>query len=119
MPSTKLLAFTVLFSLAAAWLHGDGLKPGLVAVYRSAGVKASAGALVVRIDLRPGFNWGSSSPHPRLGESGFEAIWRGSLILKEDVSFLRWGAYACGSLTLEIGGRAVLRGEGADPRAWI
>src|SRR5262245_965183 len=58
----------------------EDLRPGLVAVYRSL---ADKDAVVQRIDPKPAFTLGHSSPHPRLGPGAFEAVWTGVLFLKE------------------------------------
>src|SRR5208282_5140053 len=58
----------------------EDLRPGLLAVYRSA---TDRDATLTRIDLKPSFTLGHSSVHPRLPPGPFEAVWTGVLFLKE------------------------------------
>jgi len=55
---------------------GDELRPGLLAVYRSLAAGPEEVPLT-RIDSKPSFTWGTSSPHPRIAPGPFEATWTG------------------------------------------
>lgn len=86
---------------------GD-LSPGLLAVYRSS---ADKNAVLARVDAKPAFTLGPSSPHPRLPPAPFEVTWTGVLILK-DKSPISFDAYLGGELTMEVDGVKVLQGRG-------
>src|SRR5262245_35970079 len=70
----------------------DDLRPGLLAVYRSS---ADKNAVLSRVDAKPAFTLGHSSPHPRLPPAPFEVTWTGVLILK-DKSPISFDAYLGG-----------------------
>lgn len=94
-----------------------GLRPGLVGVYRSLSSMEQARPLV-RIDSKPAFRWGKSSPHPRLAPGPFEAVWCGVIEFFEPQP-VRFGAYAAGDVRVEIDGITVLRGRSEDESDWI
>src|SRR5262245_14450691 len=52
----------------------EDLRPGLPAVYRSL---TDRDATLARVDLKPAFNLGHSSVHPRIPPGPFEATWSG------------------------------------------
>lgn len=93
------------------------LRAGLVAAYRSLSTTGAARALM-RIDPKPAFSWGESSPHPRLAPGAFEAAWSGVIEFFEPRP-VRFGAYAAGEVTVIIDGETVLQGRGERPTAWI
>jgi cytochrome c2 len=104
------MAAVTIAALALAWLQDDdaGLPrfpPGLVAIYRS------GDAALTRLDPKPCFTWGDSSPHPRLPPGPFRVTWTGLLVCR-DTGPLRFGARLGGELTMEIDGAVVLRGRG-------
>jgi cbb3-type cytochrome oxidase cytochrome c subunit/glucose/arabinose dehydrogenase len=86
----------------------DDLRPGLAAVYRSS---ADKNAVLARVDAKPAFTLGHSSPHPRLPPAPFEVTWTGVLVLK-DKSPISFDAYLGGELTMEVDGVTVLQGRG-------
>lgn len=86
----------------------DDLRPGLLAVYRSS---ADKNAVLSRVDAKPAFTLGHSSPHPRLPPAPFEVTWTGVLLLK-DKSPISFDAYLGGELTMEVDGVTVLQGRG-------
>src|SRR5215217_6538033 len=61
-------------------LEPDDLKPGLVAAYRSL---SDPQATVTRVEPKPAFYLGRSSPHPRLPPGPFEVAWSGVIQIKE------------------------------------
>jgi cbb3-type cytochrome oxidase cytochrome c subunit/glucose/arabinose dehydrogenase len=93
----------------------DDLRPGLLAVYRSSADKK---AVLARVDAKPAFNLGHSSPHPRLPPAPFEVTWTGVLVLK-DKSPISFDAYLGGELTMEVDGVTVLQGRGDNDTALI
>src|SRR5262245_11494846 len=72
----------------------EDLRPGLVAVYRSL---ADKDVTLTRLDLKPAFSLGHSSPHPRLPPGPFTVTWTGVLFLKETAP-IAFSAYLCGEL---------------------
>jgi cytochrome c551/c552 len=86
----------------------EDLRPGLVAIYRSL---ADPGASLSRIDARPAFTLGHSSPHPRIPSGPFSAEWTGVLFLKETAP-ISFDASVAGELTMEVDGVTVLQGRG-------
>lgn len=88
----------------------EELHPGLVAVYRSTTDKD---AVLARVDTKPAFTLGHSSPHPRLPPGPFEATWTGVLILK-DKAPISFDAYLGGELTMQVDGVTVLQGRGEN-----
>src|SRR5215468_7716192 len=89
-------------------LEPGDLKPGLVAEYRSV---AEPEARVTRIEPKPAFTLGRSSPHPRIPPGPFEVTWNGVLQIKEAgaITFL---AFVGGELTVTVDGTTVLEGRG-------
>src|SRR5262245_514201 len=83
-------AFRAMSGLFVAWLFvnttsygcadGTSLQPGLIAEYRSL---VNADANISRIDAKPAFTLGYSSPHPRLPAGPFEVVWTGLLLLTD------------------------------------
>jgi cbb3-type cytochrome oxidase cytochrome c subunit len=86
----------------------EDLQPGLLAIYRSS---ADKDAVLARVDAKPAFTLGHSSPHPRLPLGPFEVTWTGMLIVK-DKAPISFDAYLGGELTMEVDGVTVLRGRG-------
>jgi mono/diheme cytochrome c family protein/glucose/arabinose dehydrogenase len=93
---------------------GD-LRPGLLAQYRSL---TDREATLTRIDLKPAFHLGHSSPHPRLPAGPCEVTWTGALEIK-DATPISFEAYLCGELTVEVDGVVVLQGRGDAETAHI
>lgn len=93
----------------------EDLRPGLLAHYRSL---IDEEATLSRIDSRPAFTLGHSSIHPRIPPGPFEAVWTGTLLIKDpgDIAF---DAFLCGDLTIEVDGTTVLRSQGEKETARI
>ncbi len=91
------------------------LRPGLLAEYRS--LAGDDPAAIVRIDDKPAFTWGHSSPHPRLPPGPFAATWSGVLILRE--SHVRFGAHVAGEVDVTVNDVAVLHGRGHKASTWV
>jgi cytochrome c551/c552 len=102
------LVLCVLTAAVAAPLDlepGD-LKPGLIAEYRSV---AEPNTRVVRIEPKPAFTLGRSSPHPRIPAGPFEVTWSGVIQIKENpITFL---AFVGGEVTVTVDGVIVLDGR--------
>jgi len=86
----------------------DSLRPGLIANYRSL---VDAGAAFDRIEAKPAFSLGRSNPHARIPPGPFEAVWTGTLYVK-DPGPIRFDGFVCGEVTAEIDGITVLDGRG-------
>lgn len=86
----------------------DSLRPGLAAEYRSLLDKE---AVLTRIDAKPAFTLGHSSPHPRIPPGSFEVTWNGVLFFKETPP-VRFDAIVCGEMSVEVDGVVVLEGKG-------
>jgi hypothetical protein len=93
----------------------DALRPGLVASYRSLG---DHNASLTRIDSRPAFSLGHSSPHPRLPTGAFEVEWTGVLLIK-DPAPIRFSAFVCGEASIQVDGVTVLQGRGEQETTLI
>src|SRR5262249_44321229 len=89
-------------------LEPEHLKPGLVAEYRSL---SDLDAAFRRIEPKPAFYLGHSSPHPRIPAGLFEVTWSGIIHL-QDPPPISFSAFAGGELTVEIDRTTVLRGRG-------
>lgn len=96
-------------------LEPEEVRPGLLAVYRSL---VDRDAEFRRIDSKPAFTLGHSSPHFRLPAGPFEAVWRGSLQLKESAP-ITFHASLGGELTMVVDGVTVLKGRGLSNRGEI
>ncbi len=93
------------------------LQPGLVAQYHSLATADSRAALV-RIDRKPAFRLGDSSPHPRIAPGPFEATWTGFIEVDSDDP-VRFDALVGGELAIELGGVTVLDGRSEDERTLV
>lgn len=89
-------------------LEPGELQPGLVAEYHSI---AEPKSMLSRIEAKPAFHLGRSSPHPRLPSGPFEVHWTSVLALKEPGP-LTFSAFAGGELTIQVDGETVLDGRG-------
>jgi glucose/arabinose dehydrogenase/mono/diheme cytochrome c family protein len=89
------------------------LTPGLIAHYQ-----ATAGGEVIRIDAKPAFTLGDSSPHPRLAPGPFNVIWSGVIVLRGDGPF-SFDAFAGGDVEINIDGTQVLKGRGESETATV
>jgi mono/diheme cytochrome c family protein len=86
----------------------EDLRPGLVAHYRSLVDKE---ARLDRLDAKPAFRWGDSSPHPCIPPGEFEVVWAGVLRLT-DAGPITFDADVCGEVRMEVDGVVVLQGSG-------
>jgi cytochrome c551/c552 len=93
----------------------EDLRPGLLAVYRSL---ADDDATLTRIDAKPAFTLGHSSPHPRIPPGPFAVDWSGVLFLKETAP-IAFDAYVSGEVRLEVDGVTVLQGRGEGDTAHL
>jgi mono/diheme cytochrome c family protein len=89
-------------------LDPEDLRPGLVAEYRSI---AEGKATVSRIEPKPAFTLGRSSPHPRLPAGPFEATWTGIISIR-DPGPITLAAIVGGELSISLAGDVVLEGRG-------
>src|SRR5215468_2710243 len=89
-------------------LEPGDLKPGLVAEYRSV---AEPEARVTRIESKPAFTLGRSSPHPRIPTGPFEVTWRGWISIR-DRDAITFSAVVGGELTVIVDDFTVLEGRG-------
>ena len=115
---TRSALFLLLACSPAASAAGDepaSLRPGLVAEYRSL---VDPSARLTRIDAKPAFTLGHSSPHPRLPSGAFAVRWSGSLVLA-DPGPIRFSAFMCGELKLTVDGTVVLDGRGDSETARV
>jgi mono/diheme cytochrome c family protein len=111
----------------AGWLQNEAvpdssetekqLRSGLVAVYRSL-APGAAEATLTRIDLKPAFTLGQSSPHPRIAPGPFKVVWTGALE-QSTPDTLRFGARLGGTVTVTLDGVTVLTGSGSSESSWI
>jgi mono/diheme cytochrome c family protein/glucose/arabinose dehydrogenase len=128
-PQALIVASLCSFSLAA-WSESDAagrdaaeqeqvepedLNPGLLATYRWL---VDESATLVRVDAKPAFYLGQSSPHPRIPPGPFEVEWTGRLLLWE-TGPISFDAYVCGEASVEVDGVTVLAGRGEDERAVV
>jgi cytochrome c2 len=93
------------------------LRAGLLAEYRSLALGEPDTALV-RIDRKPAFRLGDSSPHPRIAPGPFEVTWTGFIEVDSDDP-VRFDAFVGGELAIEIDGVTVLEGQSDDERTMI
>src|SRR5262249_35828424 len=93
----------------------EDLPPGLVAHYQSLTDKS---ATLHRIDAKPAFHLGLSSPHPRIPPGPFTVAWTGTLHLK-DPAPITFDAFVCGEMTVEVDGDSVLKGRGETETARV
>ena len=91
-------------------VSGEDLRPGLVAVYRSL---AKDGGTLTRIDLKPAFTLGHTSPHPRIAPGPFEAVWTGILQILDDDA-LTFSGYVGGEAKVTVDGEIVLDARGKN-----
>ncbi len=106
-------ALTVLLLLGAA--PQEDLRPGLVAVYRSL---EKDGGTMARIDAKPAFALGRSSPHPRIAPGPFEVLWTGVLSIQDEEP-ISFGAFLGGEIKITVDGRVVLDARSEREDAWV
>ncbi len=107
-------AISVLLLLMGA-APQDEQRPGLVATYRS--LERDGGTLT-RVDLKPAFSLGRSSPHPRIASGPFEVVWKGFLSIV-DADAIAFGAHLGGEVKVTLGGATVLEARSDREDAWI
>jgi mono/diheme cytochrome c family protein len=93
----------------------EEVRPGPAAVYRSL---ENATATLLRIDVKPSFYLGRSSPHPRLPPGPFEVLWSGVLLIKEPAP-LSFRAFVGGEVNVNVDGVTVLEGRGTTDTSQI
>src|SRR5437773_1983193 len=89
-------------------LEPGDLKPGLVADYRSC---VNQLARLRRIEAKPAFTLGRSSPHPRIPPGPFEVTYTGALQIKESGP-ITFSAFVGGDVAVKVDGVIVLDGGG-------
>ena len=96
------LTLCLLAPAAPLDLEPGDLKPGLVAEYRCV---AEPKATVARIEPKPAFTLGRSSPHPRLPPGPFEVTYTGVLQIKETgpIAFAALTVNECEPIDVSIG----------------
>src|SRR3954470_19103186 len=87
-------------------LEPGDLNPGLVARYQSV---AQPRAAASRIEPKPAFYLGRSSPHPRIPPGPFEVTWTGVIAIK-DPGPITFSAFVGGEATVTVDGVTVLDG---------
>jgi cytochrome c551/c552 len=87
---------------------GDDLRPGLLAHYRSL---EKDGGTLTRVDLKPAFTLGHSSPHPRISPGPFEVTWTG-VVQIQDAEPIVFDAFVGGDVTVAVSGVPVLEARG-------
>src|SRR5438309_10173624 len=85
-------------------LEPDERRPGLVGKYHS---QADPMTGVARVDPKPAFTLGRSSPHPRIPAGPFEVTWAGVLSIR-DSGPLKFSALVGGEVTVRVDGVTVL-----------
>ncbi len=117
-----LLMGVVLLAVVLAWtwpgaavqqpgrvaVEPEELRPGLVGAYQSL---RDGDARGTRIDRKPAFYLGHSSPDARLPPGPFEVVWTGLLHVK-DRGPITFDAFVGGEASVEVDGVAVLQGRG-------
>src|SRR5260370_9250462 len=78
-------------------LEAESLRPGLVAEYRSL---TDGEATVHRVEPKPAFYLGHSSPHPRIPPGPFEVVWTGIVHL-QDPPPISFTAFVGAELTVQ------------------
>jgi glucose/arabinose dehydrogenase/cytochrome c551/c552 len=115
--TAALLAFAVVPAVSAdptepkggrPALDPENLRAGLVSTYRSLTERA---ATFTRVDPKPAFYLGHSSPDPRLPPGPVEVAWSGFLHVK-DPGPITFEAFVGGQVRMEVDGALVLEGRG-------
>ncbi|HEX3151632.1 MAG TPA: hypothetical protein VHR66_26395, partial [Gemmataceae bacterium] len=108
MFATLLVGLVLPSTPSADPIDPDELRPGLIAEYHSV---ADPKATLHRIDPKPAFALGRSSPHPRLPAGSFEVTWTGTISIRDPgpISFF---AYVGGEVVVAIDGVIVIDGRG-------
>ncbi len=96
-------------------LEPGDLKPGLVTKYLSCVTQL---ARLVRVEAKPAFTLGRSSPHPRIPPGPFEVTYTGVIQLKESGP-ITFSAFVGGDVMVTVDGEVVLNGEGKTDTAQI
>jgi mono/diheme cytochrome c family protein len=86
----------------------DDVHPGLIAEYRSL---ADSKVTVTRIESKPAFTLGRTSPHPRIPPGPFEVTWKGWISIR-DRDAITFSAIVGGELTVTVDDFTVLEGRG-------
>src|SRR4051812_32142721 len=118
VPSMFGAAFTLCALTSGAGpleLEPGDLKPGLIAKYLSCVTQL---ARLVRVEAKPAFTLGRSSPHPRIPPGPFEVTYTGVLQIKESGP-ITFSAFVGGELTVTVDGVTVLDGRGQTDTAQV
>ena len=115
VPRVRIVALLLAMTLLPA--HGEAgpievepeeFQPGLLATYRS---PTDPGATLHRVEPKPTFHLGPSSPHPRIPPGPFEVVWEGLLRVQEPGPF-SFDAQLGGEVDMVVDGVTVLRARG-------
>ena len=114
--AAMLVAICLMFGPLALTARSQGpldvepeeLKPGLTADYRPL---VAGGRALHRVDPKPAFTLGRSSPHPRIPPGPFEVVWAGVLQV-QDPGPIAFSAFVGGEVDVEVDGVTVLDGRG-------
>jgi cytochrome c551/c552 len=90
-------------------------KPGLVAMYQSC---ANQLAHLTRVEAKPGFTLGRSSPHPRIPPGPFEVTYSGVIQIKESGP-ITFSAFVGGEVRVIVDDEIVLNGSGETDTAQV
>lgn len=115
LTATTLLCLLATSPAGPLELEPGDLRPGLVAEFRSLVEKDAS---VTRIETKPAFYLGRSSPHPRIAPGPFEVTYTGVIAMK-DSGAITFSAFVGGEVTITIDGAVVLEGKGLTDTARI
>jgi cytochrome c551/c552 len=96
-------------------LEPGDLRPGLVARYRSC---VDQTATLARVEAKPAFALGRSSPHPRIPPGPFEVAYTGVIHIQEKGG-IAFSAFVGGEVTVTVDGAVVLEGRGQTDNAQV
>ncbi|MFO0822638.1 MAG: hypothetical protein U0792_05875 [Gemmataceae bacterium] len=115
LTATALLCLLATSPAGPLELEPGDLKPGLIAEFRSLVEKD---VTVTRIEKKPAFYLGRSSPHPRIPPGSYEVTYSGVIAMK-DSGAITFSAFVGGEVTITIDGAVVLEGKGLTDTARI
>src|SRR5262245_19751789 len=108
--SLACLLTTSIASAGPLELEPEELRNGLVAEYRSL---VDAKATLTRVDAKPAFHLGRSSPHPRIPPGFFEVTWNGVISIR-DSGPITISAFVGGELSVTFDDVTVIEGRGTS-----
>jgi|GEM_PF-290976 len=114
--SSRRLSFAcalLISTFGQATVKTDSVSPGLLAEYRTL-VPGSTAPPLVRLDPKPAFFWGDSSPHPSLPPGPFRVRWKGVILLKDEEA-PRFSLFLGGQLKFTVDGVKIFDLHETDP----